>query len=172
MLKLFRLKRSSRCRERRGATAVEFTFVIPIFALFCVVCFDFSRLSLARHVVQNAVYRAGRQAMMEGVTKQDTIDSVTNYLNLYGYPPAEGSVIAGQIYLDDNGHVLPVNTANEFDNESVEFYVEATVPFANATLVFPTFFPKWVEDKNITARIQVRSERYSGFFNPAEAYAN
>ncbi len=172
MLKLFQFKRSSRCKERRGATAVEFTFVIPIFALFCVVCFDFSRLSLARHVVQNAVYRAGRLAMMEGITQQDTIDAVNDYLNLYGYPPAEGSVIAGQVYLDDNGYVLPLNTTNEFDNQSVEFHVQATVPFENATFVFPMFFPNWVEGKNISAQIRVRSERYSGFFNPAEAYAN
>ena len=147
MLNLFRFKKSSRCRERRGATAVEFTFVLPIFALFCAVCFDFARLSLARHVVQNAVYQAGREAMMEGVSRQDTIDSVNDYLNLYGYPAGEGTVIAGQVYLDDDGHVLPVDTASEFDSESVEFHVEAAVPLSNATLIFPMFLPNWIEGR-------------------------
>ena len=146
--------------------------VLPIFALFCVVCLDFARLSMARHVVQNAVYRAGRLAMTEGVTRQETIDAVDDYLNLFGFAPGEGSIIAGQIYLDNAGHVLPINTTNEFDSESVEFHVEASVPFANATLVFPTFLPNWVNDREIRSQIRVRSERFSGFFNPAEAYAN
>lgn len=172
MLKQLRFKRSKRRPARRGAAAVEFAMVIPIFALFCVVCLDFSRLSLARHVVQNAVYRAGRLAMTEGVTRQDTIDAVNDYLDVYGFEPAEGSTVAGQIYLDDNGRVLPINTSNEFDSEAVEFHVEVSVPFANASFVFPTFFPNWVEDREIRSQIRVRSERYSGFFNPAEAYAN
>ena len=172
MLNLLRTKRTSRSADRRGATAVEFVMVLPIFALFCVVCLDFSRLSMARHVVQNAVYRAGRLAMTEGVTRQETIDAVNDYLNTFGFAAEEGSVIAGQIYLDDDGRVLPVNTTNEFDSESVEFHVEASVSFANATLVFPTFFPSWVNDREIRSEIRVRSERFSGFFNPAEAYAN
>ena len=172
MLKQFRFKRSSRCRERRGATAVEFAMVIPIFALFCVVCFDFSRLSLARHVVQNAVYRAAREAMMEGNTRQDSVDAVNDYLGLFGFQAGEDSVITGQIYLDDSGHALPVNTTAEFDSDSVEFYVGASVPFSNATVVFPMFFPNWVEGKEISAEIQVRSERFNGFFNAADAFAN
>ena len=86
--------------------------------------------------------------------------------------PTEGSTVAGQIYLDDAGRVLPVNTTREFDSESVEFHVEVAVPFASATLVFPTFLPDWVENREIRSAIRVRSERFSGFFNPAEAYAN
>ncbi len=172
MLKFSRFKRSSRRPERHGAAAVEFAMVIPIFALFCVVCLDFSRLSLARHVAQNAVYQAGRLAMTEGVTRQQTIDSVDEYLTTFGFEPAEDSIVAGQIYLDTSGHVLPINTTNEFDSEAVEFHVEVSVPFENATLVFPTFFPNWVNNREIRSQIRVRSERYNGFFNPAEAYAN
>jgi Flp pilus assembly protein TadG len=172
MMKLFRFKKIGRRSQRRGATAVEFAMVVPIFALFCVVCLDFARLSLARHVVQNSVYRAGRMAMTEGVTRQDTIDAVNDYLSIYGLEPAEGSTVAGQVYLDDSGRVLPVNTTSEFDSESVEFHVEVSVPFANATLVFDSFFPSWVKDREIRSVIRVRSERYNGFFNPADAYAN
>ena len=172
MLKSFRFKRSSQTPERRGAAAVEFAMVIPIFALFCLVCLDFSRLSLARHVAQNAVYRAGRLAMTEGVTQQQTIEAVEDYLNNFGFAPAEGSIVAGQIYLDANNQVLPVNTTSEFDSESVEFHVEARVPFENATILFPTFFPNWVKNREIRSQIRVRSERFNGFFNPAEAYAD
>lgn len=172
MMKLFRFKKTGRRSERRGATAVEFAMVLPIFALFCVVCLDFARLSLARHVVQNAVYRAARLAMTEGVTRQQTIEEVNNYLALYGLQPGEGETMAGQIYLDDSGSVLPVNTSNEFDSDAVEFHVETSVPFANATLVFQSVFPSWVNGREIRSTIRVRSERYNGFFNPAEAYAN
>lgn len=172
MLKTLRLKRSNRRHERRGATAVEFAMVIPIFVLFSVICLDFARLSLARHVVQNAVYRAGRLAMTEGATREETIQAVDDYLSIFGFDPAEGSIIAGQIYLDDDGHVLPVNTTNEFDSEAVEFHVEASVPFSDATVVLPEFFSDWVSNRAIRSKIRVRSERYSGFFNPAEAYAN
>ena len=172
MFKLPGLRRSNRRSERRGATAVEFAMVIPIATLFAVVCLDFARLSLARHVVQNAVYRAARIGMTEGVTRQETIEAVDDYLNLFGFEAGDGSIIVGQIYLDDDGQVLPLNTTNEFDSESVEYHVEASVPFANATLVFPTFFPTWVENRNFRSEIRVRSERYSGFFNPATAYAD
>lgn len=172
MSKLFRLKRPTRFANRRGATAVEFAMVIPIFVLFAVVSMDFAKISLARHVVQNAVYRAGRLAMTEGVTRDETIQAVDDYLTLFGLEAAEGSIVAGQIYLDADGHVLPVNTSNEFDSEAVEFHVEASVPMANATTVFPTFFSDWVDNGMIRSEIRVRSERYSGFFNPAEAYAD
>jgi len=110
--------------------------------------------------------------MTEGVTQEETIDAVNDYLGLYGFEAAEGSTVAGQVYLGDDGHVLPVNTTNEFDSDAVEFHVEVSVPFANASLIFPTFFPHWIEGRAITSQIRVRSERYSGFFNPAEAYAN
>ncbi len=172
MLKILRLKRSNRRPERCGATAVEFAMVIPIFILFAVISMDFARLSLARHVVQNSVYRAGRLAMTEGATREDTIQAVVDYLSLFGFEPAENAIIVGQIYLDNDGHVLPVNTTSEFDSEAVEFHVEASVPFANATIVLPTFFSEWVNNREIRSRIRVRSERYSGFFNPAEAYAD
>ena len=172
MLKIPRLKRSTRRTERRGATAVEFAMVVPIFMLFAIVCVDFARLSMARHVVQNAVYRAGRLAMTEGVTREETIQAVDDYLTIFGLEPTEGSIVAGQIYLDDNGRVMPVNTTNEFDSDAVEFHVEASVSFANATLVFPTFFSSWVDNREFHSEIRVRSERYNGFFNPAEAYAD
>ncbi len=146
--------------------------VIPIFVLFSVISLDFARLSLARHVVQNAVYRAGRLAMTEGATREDTIEAVDEYLNLFGLEPAEGAIIVGQVYLDDDGHVMPVNTTDEFDSSAVEFHVEASVPFDNATVVLPAFFSSWVEDREIGSQVRVRSERYSGFFNPAEAYAD
>lgn len=151
---------------------MEFALLIPIFALFCAVLLDFSRLSLARHVLQNAVYRAGRLAMTEGVTREETIDEVNNYLSTFGFEAAVDSVVVGQIHLDGNGRVLPVNTSTEFDSDAVEFHVEAAVPFANASLVFPTFLPSWVENREMRSSIRVRSERYNGFFNPSEAYAN
>ena len=172
MLKLFRIKRTSRCQERRGATAVEFAMVIPIFALFCVACLDFSRLSLARHAVQNAVYRAARGAMLEGTTRQDTIKDVNDYLDLFGFSTTGGSVVVGQIFLDENDQARPLDTTTEFNAEAVEFYVQATVPVSNVTLVFQSVFPNWVEDREITSEIQIRSERFSGFFNASEAFAN
>ncbi len=171
-MKLLRLKRPASGQQRRGATAVEFALVIPVFALFCVVLLDFSRLSLARSAVQNAVYRSARFAMTEGVTRQETIDSVNEYLEIFGFEAPESSIVVGQIYLNDEGLALPVDTISEFDSESVEFYVEVSLPFDNATLVFPTFFPDWVANRDIRSEIRVRSERYSGFFNPSEAYAN
>ncbi len=170
--KLLKFKRPSSRSNRRGAATVEFVLVIPVFALFCAVFLDFSRLSLARHVCQNAVYRAGRLAMTDGVTRADTIQAVNDYLNRFGYEAGPNSIVVGQVYLDDMGRVLPLNTTTEFDSESVEFHVEAAVPFSNATLIFPTFLPNLVGDREIRSEIRVRSERYNGFFNPAEAYAN
>ena len=169
MLKKLRKKRSA---ERAGAAAVEFALVVPIFLLFSAVCLDFARLSLARHVVQNGCYRAARLAMTEGATREETIEAVEDYLGMFGFQASEGSIVAGQIFLDDEGRALPVNTTTEFNSESVEFHVEASIPFSNASLVFSKFAPETVSNRELQSQIRVRSERYNGFFNPAEAYAN
>ncbi len=146
--------------------------VAPTLVLLMAICFDMCRLSLARHVVQNAVYDAARIAMMEGYTREQTENRVEEYLQYFGFQAEEDSIVVGQIRLaeDESGEVIEeLNTTDEFDRFSIEFHVEANLPFENATLFLPA---SWVADKGVFSSIRLQSERYTGFFDADSAFGD
>lgn len=60
-----------RRRHRRGAAMVEFAVVAPLLFLFFFASFEFCRVSMIRHTVDNAVYEACRTAIVPGGTSAD-----------------------------------------------------------------------------------------------------
>ena len=71
-------------RERRGAAAVEFAIVAPVFFLLTIAAFEFGRLNVMRHTADNAAYEAARHAMVPGATADEAVAKATQLLNIVG----------------------------------------------------------------------------------------
>jgi Flp pilus assembly protein TadG len=52
--------------QRFGATTVEFALVIPIIFTTFFAAFEFCKLAMVRHTLDNAVYEASRQSILPG----------------------------------------------------------------------------------------------------------
>ena len=70
--------------DRRGATAVEFALVLPIFVLFLMASFEFGWLNVVRHTADNAAYEAARYAMVPGATADEATQEAKSILKTIG----------------------------------------------------------------------------------------
>ena len=57
-----------RTESRRGATAVEMAFALPVFLLFLFAIFEYSRYFMVRHVMDAAAQEGCRFAVVQGST--------------------------------------------------------------------------------------------------------
>lgn len=69
---------------RRGATAVEFALVLPVLFLFAVGIVEFSRVSMLRHVVDNASYEACRAVIVPGANVTEAEAAAGEILQRFG----------------------------------------------------------------------------------------
>ncbi|MEM6799666.1 MAG: TadE family protein, partial [Planctomycetota bacterium] len=70
--------------DRRGATAVEFAIVAPVFFLILFAMFEFSRVNVLRHTADNAAYEAARVAIVPGATAADAVAEAGRLLGVVG----------------------------------------------------------------------------------------
>lgn len=145
-------KTFKKLRDRRGATAVEFAFVAPVFFAVTFFCFEFARISMMRNLAQNAAYEASRFAMMEGATESDGEATAAGVLARLGTKGATIDTVYEPIYRSDGSVAQP------------KAYVKTTIsiPIGQNTIVFPAAA---FGSKSITAEAQLRSERYLGYFD-------
>lgn len=80
-----------RTAPRHGATAVEFALVAPVFFLFMIASFEFSRLNVIRHTADNAAYEAARIAMVPGATAAEAVAEANRLMNIAG---ARGTTVS------------------------------------------------------------------------------
>lgn len=73
--------RSHTSSKRLGASAVEFAFVAPLFFLFLIGIFDFSRANMIRNTAENAVYEGARTGIVPGATSAQVESSVNRVLS-------------------------------------------------------------------------------------------
>ena len=78
-----RLVRGNR-RRRRGAALVEFAIVAPLLFFFFFAAFEFCRVAMIRHTVDNAVYEGCRRAIVPGATAADARAAANNVLGTLG----------------------------------------------------------------------------------------
>jgi len=75
-------------RQRRGAAAVEFAIVAPLFFLLVFGMIEYGRMVMVRQVLTNASREGARVGVLDpptgGTTKQTVIDTVTTYLTSAG----------------------------------------------------------------------------------------
>lgn len=72
--------------DRRGATAVEFALVVPVFLLIVVAILEFGRMFWIQNSIQFAVEEAGRFAMVN-ITATETQLQTYAQSQLFGLSP-------------------------------------------------------------------------------------
>lgn len=115
--KLDKLCRSYR-NNRRGAAAVEFAVVAPVFLLFALGMIEYGRMVMVQQVITNASREGARVAVLDGSTPTDVEGIVNQYL-------ASGSISGAAIT------ITPTNL------DAVEFgepiTVTVDVPFSQVS---------------------------------------
>ncbi len=79
-------------RRRRGSAMVEFAIVAPLLFFFFFAAFEFCRVAMIRHTVDNAVYEGCRKAIVPGGTANDARAAANNVLGTLGLQKATVSV--------------------------------------------------------------------------------
>ncbi|MHC4400368.1 MAG: TadE/TadG family type IV pilus assembly protein [Planctomycetota bacterium] len=74
-------------RNRRGAAAVEFAIVAPVFFLLVFGMIEFGRMVMVQQVITNGSREGARLAVLDGTTTGEVVTAVAGYL--------ESSAVAG-----------------------------------------------------------------------------
>ncbi len=145
-------KTLSRVRDRKGAAAVEFAFVAPIFFAVTFFCFEFARMSMIRNLAHNAAYEACRFAMMEGATANDGRREARKVLRRLNVRGARITTTFEPIYRSD-GSVA---------QEKAFVKTRIVIPLWRNSILFPRSV---LRNRRIVSETQLRSERYLGYFD-------
>ena len=68
-------------RNRRGAAAVEFALVAPIFFLMIFGMIEFGRMVMVQQVITNSSREGARIAVLDGTAGAEVVTAVENYLD-------------------------------------------------------------------------------------------
>jgi Flp pilus assembly protein TadG len=71
-------------RNQRGASAVEFAVVAPVFFLLIFGMIEYGRMVMVQQVITNASREGCRRAVIDGTTYADVEAAVENYLTSAG----------------------------------------------------------------------------------------
>ncbi len=69
---------------RKGATAVEAAFIIPVVLLFVFGSVEIVRINVVRHTARNAAYEATRTGIVPGASAQEAIETANEVLAICG----------------------------------------------------------------------------------------
>lgn len=106
--KVYRLCR----KNRRGAAAVEFAIVAPVFFLMIFGMIEFGRMVMVQQVITNASREGARLAVLDGTNNQAVKDAVDVYLAAARVSGASTRVFVGS---DDGSEDVAPNTAGYGD---------------------------------------------------------
>lgn len=126
--------------SRRGATAVEFAVVAPVFFLFLWSTFEFGKLHLIRHTADNAAYEACRHVIVPGGTVQEARAKADQLLAVVGAKEAEVTI-----------------SPEPFTDQTSEITVTIRIPFAKNAL----FLPRFTGNVMLTSSATLKAERYN-----------
>lgn len=123
-------------RNRRGATAVEFAIVSPLFFLALFACFEFGKMSMVEALAENAAFRAARHVVVLGATVDESIEEVTDRLAIIG---VRNAVVT--IEPSSNGFIQ-----TEIDDGTDTITVRISIPMSE-NLVVAGFLNDYVMEK-------------------------
>jgi Flp pilus assembly protein TadG len=67
-------------KRRRGAAAVEFAIVLPVFVILVFGMIEYGRMVMVQQVITNASREGARKAVLDGATTSSVQSAVTSYL--------------------------------------------------------------------------------------------
>ena len=137
--KLDKVCRSYR-KKRRGAAAVEFAVVAPIFLLLVMGMIEYGRMVMVQQVITNASREGARCAVLDGSTYLDVIATVQGYLT-------SGSVSGATVT------VVPTNPEDAAFGDPVTVTVD--IGFSQVSWL-PS--PMYLGGKTLTATTVMRRE--------------
>lgn len=112
---------------------VEFAIVAPLLFLFFFTAFEFCRVSMIRHTVDNAVYESVRKGIIPGATAAEV--------------RAQGNLVLSTIGI--RNFTIDVTPA-VIRQDSDEITVRIQVPLDQNTFIPPVFFQNLVTDRSLT----------------------
>jgi Flp pilus assembly pilin Flp len=127
-------------RERRGAAAVEFALVAPIFFLLVMGMIEVGRAVMVQQILTNAAREGARQATLDGMTADDVTGAVNTYLSNSTMPAA--TVTFPQGYPENVSFGDPVA-------------VEVSLSFSQVSWLAS---PMYLGGKNLSAQSVMRRE--------------
>ncbi|MBB3210215.1 Flp pilus assembly protein TadG [Rhodopirellula rubra] len=137
------VRRSNRLTRRRGtragAVAVEFAVVAPLLFLFFFAGFEFCRVAMIRHTVDNAVYEGARRGIVPGGTNAEVRAETERVLSTIGL----------------QNFTLNVTPA-VIDDDTDDVTVRLTVPLDVNTFVPAQFFVGKEIQRELTMRREGR----------------
>lgn len=130
-VKLENLSRSCR-RKRRGAAAVEFALVAPLFFLLIVGMLEFGRAVMVQQILTNAAREGARAAVLDGATANGVRNSVTTYLSNAGITGSTVQITPTEPATAGFGQPVTVQVSIPFGQ--VSWVPLPTIPFSNVNL--------------------------------------
>jgi Flp pilus assembly protein TadG len=129
------------CRKkRRGAAAVEFALIAPLFMLMVLGMIEVGRAIMVQQILTNASREGARRAVLDGATDTEVESFVNTYLNNASLPSATVTFPQGKP--QDAGFGAPVE-------------VRVSIPFGQVSWV-PA--PMYIGGKNLVATTVMRRE--------------
>lgn len=122
--------------SRRGASAVEFAVVAPVFFLIVLGLIEIGRACMVTELLTDAARRACRKAVIEGTSSSSIQSTATDFLSTVGINGETANV-----YVNDT----PAGSADvSIMPAYTEITVVVTVPIANVT---------WIPNRFITGNL-------------------
>lgn len=116
---------NNKIRNRKGATAVEFALVAPLFLLVLFACFEFGKISMVEAIAENAAFRAARDVVVLGATIDESIEEAAGRLAVLGVRNADITVEPS-----NDGAVQ-----TEIDDATDTIAVQISIPMADNFIV-------------------------------------
>ena len=116
---------NNKIRNRKGATAVEFALVAPLFLLVLFACFEFGKISMVEAIAENAAFRAARDVVVIGATINESIEEAEGRLAVLGVRNADITVEPS-----NDGAVQ-----TEIDDATDTIAVQISIPMADNFIV-------------------------------------
>jgi len=113
-------------RNRRGAAAVEFAVVAPLFFLLVFGMIEFGRMVMIQQILTNASREGARVAVLDGATESEVLDAVDAYMLTASVQGVQTDLIAiddqsgaeKDFALADYGDAIRVSVSVPFDQVS------------------------------------------------------
>ena len=134
-------KKTETRADRRGATAVEFVIICPIFFLLLFAALEFATVGTIRSTANNAAYEAARLIVVPGASRQTGIDEAERIMAIVGVRNLNVSVTPAVI-----------------DMTTQDVTVDVRVPYAQNAV----FTPWFVGNVTIQSTCTLKAERYDG----------